>query len=134
MRNSCYKARYGGFSLLEMMVAVAIMGISLGMLYKAAGGSVRSVSTSEDYVYAISMAESLLAMHSLVPLESFSVTGVTGDGYSWEVISTSDGLPDEAIPYLRSIVVTVSWGGAPQREFSLHSVVPIQTRVSNESP
>ena len=32
-----------GFTLLELLVAFAIMSISLGMLYRASGGGARSV-------------------------------------------------------------------------------------------
>ena len=35
-----------GFSLLEMVVAVAILGMSLGALYRAAGGATRIVAKS----------------------------------------------------------------------------------------
>ena len=33
-----------GFSLLEILVAFSIMAISLGLLYRVSGGSVRNVS------------------------------------------------------------------------------------------
>ena len=33
-----------GFSLLELLVAFAIMAMSLAMIYRAVGGSVRNVS------------------------------------------------------------------------------------------
>lgn len=81
-------SRQRGFSLLEMIVAVAILGISLGMLYQAAGGATRSVATTEDYAYAIQIARSLLADNSVVPPGGTAVTGETADGYRWAVFST----------------------------------------------
>jgi len=52
-----------GFSLLEVLVALAILAMSLGVLYQAAGGSVRNVQTVEHRMRAILLAQSLLQMY-----------------------------------------------------------------------
>lgn len=111
-----------GFSLLEMVVAVAILGISLGMLYQAAGGATRSISTTEDYAYAVTMAQSLLANYSVVPPEGVSVSQTTDDGYRWQVVSRpieSAGGRELGIQY---IDVWVRWGDVNGKEFHLPSV------------
>lgn len=119
-----------GFSLLEMVVAVAILGLSLGMLYQAAGGATRSISTSEDYAYAVVMAQSLLALHDQVPPEGVNQSGTTGDGYDWEVTSRpwlpEEGMAEEAVASLHWLDVRVQWGSYVRpREFVLHSAVPV---------
>ncbi len=122
--------RQRGFSLLEMVVAVAILGLSLGMLYQAAGGATRSISTSEDYAYAVVIAQSLLALHDQVPVEGVTLSGTTGDGYEWEVISrpwhADERMGEEAVARLHWLDVRVRWGSYIRpREFVLHSAVPV---------
>jgi len=41
-----------GFSLLEAMVAISILGIALGGLYSAASGATRNVRADERYAFA----------------------------------------------------------------------------------
>ena len=119
-----------GFSLLEMVVAVAILGISLGMLYQSAGGSVRSVSVTEDYTYAALLAQSLLDDNSVVPPEGVAAQGETGDGYRWQLISEPvlqrQPAQDDSQALLYRINVKVSWGGLDNpRVYDLDSVVPV---------
>jgi prepilin-type N-terminal cleavage/methylation domain-containing protein len=38
--SGCNGARAGGFSLLEMLVAISILALSLGVLYEAVSGAV----------------------------------------------------------------------------------------------
>jgi general secretion pathway protein I len=117
--------RQGGFSLLEMVVAVAILGISLGMLYQAAGGATRSISTTEDYTYGVTMAQSLLANYSVVPPAGVSVRGSTEDDYHWEVKSEPVMGPNDEETGLHKIDVWVRWGNERPREVHLPSVVPV---------
>ena len=116
--------RQKGLSLLEMIVALAILGVSLGALYQAAGGASRIVQTSERYAYAVSIAESLLAEHAVVPDTGLDIRGETGGDYTWHVVAVP--LPDDSDPplaLLMDIRVQVSWGELRARTFELRSVV-----------
>ena len=121
-------SRQMGFSLLEMVVAVAILGISLGMLYQAAGGATRSISTAEDYAYAVTMAESLLANYSVIPPEGVNVSDTIEGGYHWHVttrpVLNAEG---DEIP-LQYIDVRVRWGRGEGKEVHLPSVAPIKVK------
>ncbi len=117
-----------GFSLLEMVVAVAILGISLAALYEIVGGATRIVRVDEKYAYAVELAQSLLADNAVVPREGFSNRGETSGAFRWQVnaapIQVNDAPPTLEPGLLQEIVVTVSWeDGANDREVSLHSVV-----------
>ena len=52
--------RSAGFSLLEVIVAIAILGIGLVALIQLYASSLRSVRRSEDYTMALAIARSTL--------------------------------------------------------------------------
>lgn len=114
-----------GFSLLEMVVAMAILAMSLGIMYQAVGGATRNVRADEKYAYAVELARSLLASNAQVPRSGLDVKGETQGDFSWEVQTANVDLPKALPPgALQAIAVTVSW---PDRgklsSFTLHSVV-----------
>lgn len=124
MMKHIIAGRQKGLSLLEMIVALAILGVSLGALYQAAGGASRIVQTSERYAYAVSIAEALLAEHALVPDGGLDISGETGGDYTWHIVAVP--LPDENDPPLARLMdirIQVSWGEARSRTFELRSVV-----------
>jgi general secretion pathway protein I len=120
----CRKSR--GFSLLEMVVAVAILGLAMGALYQAASGATRNVRVDEKYAYAVELARSLLADNHQVPLAGKQDQGKTAGDFSWQ-LSTRPVTPvpgASADVKLHEIEVTVSWlDGEKQRKVSLNSVV-----------
>ena len=127
----------GGFSLLEMLVALVILSLSLGSLYQSTTATIRNVSVADQYTRATMLAESMLASASDLRTEEASVSG-TFDIYRWETtawpaenplaLSNEAGLRGAALQYVR---VTVSWpGGQSDRKVSLLTVVPVR----QESP
>jgi len=124
LRNSL--SREKGFSLLEMIVAVAILGISLGALYQAVGGATNATRIDEKYLYAIEIAKSVLADNSIVD-PSANVSGVTEGGFKWELLSESvsaESIAKNSEDALQKIIVNVSWDdGVKSRKVQLVSVV-----------
>ena len=117
-----------GFSLLELLVAFAIMAMSLGLLYRAAGGSVRSVGDAERHEYAVALAESLMASYDVVPAEGFNGSGESA-GLRWEVRTQpyATAVTDPNAPALHQLSVQVSWGEASQpRQIQLVTLLPQQ--------
>ena len=119
--------RAGGYSLIEMVVAMAILGLALGALYQAASGATRNVRTDQRHAYAVELARSLLADHSVVPVEGISSAGETSSGFRWRVAASplrrERGSP---LPggMLQELAVTVSWpDGLRQRSVTLNSIV-----------
>ncbi|CAL1241199.1 type IV pilus modification PilV family protein [Candidatus Methylocalor cossyra] len=73
-----------GFSLLEILVAFAILALSLGVLLRIFGGSGRIAATADEYARAIAVAESLLAAAGVEkPLEPGERHGEIGATYRW---------------------------------------------------
>ena len=116
----------GGFSLLEMMVAVAILGIALGGLYTAASGATRNVRADERYAYAVELGRSLLADHVQVPRGGVASNGVTAGGFKWSVATRAAPVGRSGLEpgTLQEIEVVVSWAdGLRDRRIRLDSVV-----------
>ena len=57
----------GGFSLVEMLVAMVIMGFALSILYQSAMAATRNVAVSSEYAKATALAESLMDEFSREP-------------------------------------------------------------------
>ena len=116
-----------GFSLLEMVVAMAILGLALGALYQASTAATRNVRTDERYAYAVELARSLVADSAIVPAEGLRRQGETGSGFRWEL--QAEPLPRNrdsrlAPGMLQDLAVEVSWlHGGKRRRVRLHSVV-----------
>lgn len=115
-----------GFTLLELLVAFAIMALSLGMLYRAAGGGARSVGDVERYQRAVVLAQSLLALRDSVPPQGWNESGQSGD-FNWRVRSApypSRGDLPAASP-LHEIELAVQWNdGERTRQLQLHTLLP----------
>lgn len=116
-----------GFSLLEMLVAVAILGMALGALYQAAGTATRIVGVDEKYSYATELALSLLADNGEVPAAGLNISGKTDGGFEWSV-QAGPVLLEEPAPLkegvLQEIAISVAWrDGGRERDIVLHSIV-----------
>ena len=76
MRNTIrLPVQASGFSLIEMLVALVVLSLSLGVLYQAATGATRNVRVAAEYTDAVMLAESMLAEHSHVTEENLSAAG-----------------------------------------------------------
>ena len=115
-----------GFSLLEMLVAMAILGLALGALYQAATGATRNVRTAERYAYGVELARSLVASYGMVPAAGVDEAGETPGGYQWQVNSALRPLPRgvDSQVLLHDLVVVVRWfDGSKRRQIQLDTVV-----------
>lgn len=119
-----------GFSLIEVLVAFVVMGLVVGTLLQLFGSSMRSVALSDEYSFAVQVAESrLAAVGSEIKVEDGSTSGdEKGSGYRWEVtmspIEFNDKLKELPLPLqLYRVEVVVTWqSGDKNREFHLSSL------------
>ncbi len=117
-------ARHAGFTLLEVVIALALMAMALVIVYRAIGSGVHSISDTSRYTRAIALAESVLDLRQVVPAGGWSESGVWED-LQWSVSSTPfDRAPEPRIRLYR-VEVIVSWSdGGRQRSFTLASLRP----------
>ncbi len=120
------RRRQKGYSLLEILVAFAIMAFALGALYRASGGSVGALGETGRQQRAAVLAESLLALRDSVPAEGWQEAGESA-GFSWRIGSEpyATGLNGPDIPPLHRVTVDVGWRDeGRERRISLVSLLP----------
>jgi general secretion pathway protein I len=117
-----------GFTLLEVLAALAIAGLGLGALLAATGTGLGNAKLASEYIEAARIAQSRLAAVGVAaPLTPGTTAGGAGGGYSWEVRvspaaeteAAPGGLPRPALYGFEVVVRWTSGGGA--RSVSLHS-------------
>jgi general secretion pathway protein I len=126
-----FHTRQSGYTLIEVVVAMAVAGIALaGLLHAVAGNAARS-ALSREYVLATTFGESMLArVGREIALDSGTKRGRIGQKFSWQRTIQpyhADGgtVPDDAdapvSPY--EVVVLVTWhSGGRAHEFSIRSL------------
>ena len=125
--------RQQGFTLLELLVAFAIMALSLGMLYRASGSGARSVVDIEHYQRAVILGESLLALRDAVPEQGWNQTGESA-GYNWRISSApyATAINGPNLPLLHEVKIVIAGKDAErQRLFELHTSRPQRKPVES---
>ncbi len=118
-----YRAAHGqrGFSLVEMLAALVILGLALGALYQAALGATRNARVSAEYAIATTLAESELDAFVISrPNVGVTQRGRYGD-YEWERwVELIPEREESGIGWMR---IVVSWSGDSQpRTVSLSTI------------
>ncbi len=119
-----------GFSLLEVLVAFAILALSLGVLLQIFSRASVTTTLSSQYSRAASLASARLdAVGSAIPLEPGAVSGDPEDGIAWELSilpvelgaeSAGAALGFESPVTAYQVIVTTLWQDGPRvRRFSL---------------
>jgi len=105
--------RQGGFSLLEVVVALAILALCLGILIQIFSRALSTTALSGVYSRATTLAQARLDDVGVeIPLEPARYSGEPEDGLAWEVLITPYDLGDLPWePAFDVFVVTseVSW-------------------------
>jgi general secretion pathway protein I len=111
----------GGFTLLEVVVAMALFAAGIVAVYQLYSGALRLAAGSRDASASSIYARQRMEEALLVPVPVEGVErGTFGDRYRWEV-TTSIAPQVEETPYDEVRVrVTVSWSdGADERAVDL---------------
>lgn len=124
VRSPSRTDRARGFTLLEVLVAFAVLAVALGVAFEIFATGLRSGRAADALTRAALIAESELARvgveTKLTPGES---AGEFDDGTRWRVAIREQAPPENggdgdnrletpSLPVLLDIVVTVSWHAA----------------------
>lgn len=108
-----------GFTLIEVLVAFAILAVTLVVLLQSFGSGSRAMGTSERYLMATMLARSVLEdIGTETPVVAGERSEEIDDGYSWTIRmrpsptipSVKDG-DNIQVPY--EVQVEISWQGRP---------------------
>lgn len=106
-----------GFTLVEVLVAFAILAFSLAAAYGVFSDASRAVASGERYAVALALAESRLAGIGGIPTgESWDGEGVFDETYYWRVetrpLQGAVASPDAGVePVVVSVSVNWDSGG-----------------------
>lgn len=130
-----------GFTLLEVVVALAIAALALVELFRAGSGGLSATDTASRLDEAVERAQShLAAVGHFGPIVPGRSGGDDGDGYRWEVdarpvaqqaMPQATGITPAAgsVQALYDIAVTISW-----RSGRRNRSVVLQTRRLAAAP
>lgn len=127
----------GGFSLLEILVAFAILALSLGVLLRIFGGGGQIAGLADDYARALGIAESLMASAGIeTPLQPGETRGEIDENFHWTMKVTPFPV-DESVtgPFDQPfrphwVELSVEWGqDGEARRFELATL-----RLLSEKP
>ena len=122
--------RSRGFTLIEVVVAFAILAVSLGVLYETFGGALRRSAAAAQRELAALRADSLLAEFrgsgGLLPAQRQGRDEDTG--FEWRI--TQKAYPAELAAesgwVTDAVTVEVSWGAGEARTLKRESVELLQ--------
>jgi prepilin-type N-terminal cleavage/methylation domain-containing protein len=128
-RSTCWLSPHG-FTLLEVLVATAILGIAVAVVLQLFSANLRALASSEDYVSATKMAEAKMReILDDAALAETSFSETTGDGYRIDV-SVTNALEErtENLPVkLLEVSMTVHWTkGIKERSLTLRTMKAVR--------
>lgn len=116
MRKDCR-----GFSLLEVLVAFVILGLTVGVLMRIFSGGLNNLTVADGYSRAVFLAESKLAALGVEqPLREGGESGEVDHRFRWSTEVRPYQEADQAAPQtlikfaLYQVVVRVSWDNGPR--------------------
>ena len=114
LRRTVRAGNRSGFTLLEILVALAILSVSMAVLLSSLSTSINHQLRAKREVEAAELARSLLArLGTDIPLQIGEIEGEEGPSYRWHLTMAAYGETAGSgnnLPPALDTSVTVSWG------------------------
>lgn len=120
------KRAEAGFTLVEVLVALAILGVTMVALYGAIGDAAQRLSAAQTESIAVGLARSKLEEvgHTIAPIVG-DVAGAEGR-FTWTVSIAVAGTPEERVAWpavLADVSVKIAWReGEAKRSLSVRTM------------
>ena len=127
--------KQSGFSLLEVIVALAVLAICVSVILRIFSGVTGATRIVDDYAQAVEIAETQMALLVAQDNPLGTDTGLIDDYYRWRTVVKEYRLePDSPLlgaagftdpdaiyrPY--HYLVSVKWGGQKKRQFEISTI------------
>lgn len=131
--NSELRTDSKGFTLLEVLVALAILGIAITVVLQLFSANLRSIAASEDYISAVTTAEARLRdILDDEELSEKSWSETTSDGYRMDV-TVSDALTERTDNLqVKALIIdlTIRWvKGVKENSINLKTMKSVEKKV-----
>jgi len=101
-----------GFTLIEVLVALVILGLALGVIMIGLRNATLATATTAQQTSELALAQSLLAAEGqTLPLQYGETDGTTANDLRWRIVTTPWGTANDAAARLAGgyqITVTVT--------------------------
>ena len=111
-----------GFSLLEVIVALTIMAIGFSTVMQLFSGSIKSIDMSDQYLKAVTLANSKMGELELMDFPADKVSGVfeNEESFTWEVETRPYSSEINSSAELSEFILRVLWkDGSRDRQLEL---------------
>ena len=112
----------GGFTLIEVLVALAVMGLGLGAIFQLYGNLFEGSARAQNSTQALLIAESKLTEYSIAAnLTAGRHSGETKDGYAWSA-DIAEFIDDANTSQIKAFTVTITVGRGTSPPLSLQTL------------
>lgn len=133
MKSCLLKYKKGGFTLLEVLVALSLLGIAMAVVFQLFSANLRGIAVSEEYscasAKAMSKMKEILASDKI---EEKVWQGAAEDGYRFNVhvSKTLQERTEKLQVELLQIDLTVSWTkGIKDRSLTMRTMKVVNKKV-----
>lgn len=123
----------GGFTLLEVLASLALLGIALTVILQLFSANLRGIEASDDYIHAVVQAQ--VRMREILEEEDLTERTweeTTDEGYRLlaQIIQTEKERTENLPVDLLEIKLTVRWSkGSKQRQVLLKTMKVVKKEV-----